>query len=143
QSGLLKTGRSVGVMEQWNTGTTISVAFLRRSVTPLAPYGFNQKAPQGENQQAQTAQEAASASSQEAHLAEVNFAAGPFIVMPRQRCGFAAAARGLLYRMSRCPDFAFAALVLSACLAAGCRTAPANTGARGGEPAAQAGGARE
>ena len=45
--------------------------------------------------------------------------------------------------MSRCPDFAFAALVLSAWLAAGCRTAPANPGACGGESAAQAGDGRE
>ena len=65
------------------------------------------------------------------------------MVMPRQRCGFASAARGLLYRMSRCPDFVFAVLVLSAGLAAGCRTAPENPGARGGESAAQAGEVRE
>jgi tetratricopeptide (TPR) repeat protein len=45
--------------------------------------------------------------------------------------------------MSRCPDLAFAALVLGAWLAAGCRTAPVNPGARGGGSAAMAGEGRE
>jgi tetratricopeptide (TPR) repeat protein len=45
--------------------------------------------------------------------------------------------------MSRCLYFTFAALVLSTLLAAGCRTAPANNGARGGESAAQGGDVRE
>jgi len=62
--------------------------------------------------------------------------------MPRQRWGFAAAARGLLYRMSRV-YFAFAAVVLGVLLAAGCRTAPANRGASGDESAAPAGDAHE
>jgi tetratricopeptide (TPR) repeat protein len=129
-------------MECWNDDLSCITPPLHYSITPLTAYGFDQKTPQGENQQAQTAQEAAPASSQEAHLAEVSFAARPFVVLPRRRRDLSSAVRGLLYRMSCCPYLSLAALALSAWLAAGCRTSPAQGPGPDAKPAASAGEAR-